>query len=92
MQEEKVQAVDEALTIRGRIVLLWDRKNLSARDLEKLTGIDRTKWYALRNGRRRANEEDISSLVAAFPQFAYWLTTGLTAPEAGQISPEAHDQ
>ncbi|PAU65018.1 DNA-binding protein [Pseudomonas sp. PIC25] len=74
--------------IRDRLIAIWDSQGLSATDLEKLTGIDRSNWYSLRNGRRRANEDDIQGIAKAFPQFAYWLTTGLTAPEIGQISPE----
>lgn len=73
--------------IRERIVELWDAKGLSARDLEQLTGIDRDKWYALRNGRRRANEEDLTALATAFPDYAFWLISGRIAPEAGQVSP-----
>ncbi|MCY1290236.1 hypothetical protein D3C76_1401280 [compost metagenome] len=73
--------------IRERIVELWEAKGLSARDLEQRTGIDRDKWYALRNGRRRANEDDLSALVATFPEYAYWLISGQIAPEVGQISP-----
>lgn len=73
--------------IRERIVELWDAKGLSARDLEQLTGLDRDKWYSLRNGRRRTNEDDLTALVAAFPNYAYWLISGNIAPEAGQVSP-----
>lgn len=39
-------------------------------------------------GDGRVNEDDIEAFNKAFPQFAYWLTTGKTIPEAGQISPE----
>ncbi|MCY1276886.1 hypothetical protein D9M71_612000 [compost metagenome] len=73
--------------IRERIVELWDTKGLSARALEQITSIDRDKWYALRNGRRRANEDDLSALVAAFPEYAYWLISGQIAPEVGQTHP-----
>lgn len=62
--------------------------DLSAPKLEKLTGIDRNNWYHLRNGRRRANEEDIEAIIKIAPQFAFWLTTGQTAPQIGQVSPE----
>lgn len=63
-------------------------KELSAKELERLTGIDREKWYSLRNGRRRMNEEDIVALNKIYPQYAYWLSTGQILPDAGQVSPE----
>lgn len=88
MLREKHEVREDSRTIRERIVALWDRKGLSARDLEKATGIDRTKWYSLRNARRRANEEDIMAIVGVFPFYALWLVSGKVAPEIGQVSPE----
>lgn len=75
-------------SIRKRLVDIWEFSGLSAKSLEDQTGIDRNNWYSLKQERRRANEDDISALVALFPQFAYWIATGKTAPEIGQISPE----
>ena len=51
--------------------------------MERLTGIDRNKWNAVRARRRRVNEDDVEAFNEAFPQFAYWLTTGKTIPDAG---------
>lgn len=74
--------------MRERLIAIWDYSGFSAKDLEDKTGIDRNNWYSLKNGRRRANEDDIKEMVKIFPQYAYWLTTGLILPEAGQVSPE----
>ncbi|TLX69732.1 DNA-binding protein [Pseudomonas nicosulfuronedens] len=74
--------------IRERIVAIWEYKKLTAKKLEELSGIDREKWYALRKGGRRANEDDIESMVKIHPQYALWLVSGQIAPEAGQTSPE----
>jgi hypothetical protein len=74
--------------IRDRFITLWNMKALSAKELERLTGIDREKWYSLRNSRRRMNEEDIIALNKIFPQYAYWLSTGQILPDAGQVSPD----
>jgi hypothetical protein len=74
--------------IRERIISIWDYLGISAPKLEKVSGIDRSKWYHLRNGKRRANEDDIEAIVSLAPQYALWLTTGNTAPEIGQTSPE----
>jgi len=79
--------------IRSRLIEIWNYKNLSAKELEAQTGIDREKWYSLRNGRRRANEEDISAIVELYPEYALWVVTGNSTPETGQTSPgfeEAH--
>lgn len=69
------------------MISVWDSQGLSAPKLEKLTGIDRSSWYHLRNGKRRANEEDIEAIVKMFPQYAFWIASGQIAPEIGQISP-----
>ncbi|MBZ9665231.1 helix-turn-helix domain-containing protein [Pseudomonas sp. LMG 31766] len=74
--------------IRERLIDVWDRKKLSAPKLEKLTGIDRSSWYHLRNGKRRANEQDIEAIVQMFPQYAFWIASGQIAPEIGQTSPD----
>ena len=74
--------------IRERIVVIWEYERLTAKKLEELTGIDREKWYALRKGGRRANEDDISSIAKIHPEYALWLVSGQIAPESGQISPE----
>ena len=74
--------------IRERIITIWDHLGISAPKLEKVSGIDRSKWYHLRNGKRRANEDDIEAIVKLAPQYALWLTTGNVIPEAGQTSPE----
>ncbi|SDR70063.1 hypothetical protein SAMN05216198_0108 [Halopseudomonas litoralis] len=77
--------------IRERIVSIWEYQKLTAKKLEELSGIDREKWYALRKGGRRANEDDINSIVNLYPEYALWLVSGKIAPESGQISPEYHE-
>ncbi len=46
---------------------------------------------ALRNGKRRANEDDIEAMANITPEYALWLVSGKIAPECGQTSPE-YDQ
>jgi hypothetical protein len=74
--------------IRERLITIWDWRKLTAKKLEELSGIDREKWYALRNGKRRANEDDIEAIVIIAPEYALWLASGQIAPEVGQTSPE----
>ncbi|WBG63191.1 DNA-binding protein [Pseudomonas citronellolis] len=74
--------------IKARIVRIWEYKALTAKKLEELSGIDREKWYALRNDKRRANEDDIEAIVKIAPEYALWLVTGEIAPTVGQVSPD----
>ncbi|MCY1296999.1 hypothetical protein D9M68_615730 [compost metagenome] len=74
--------------MRERIIAILARKKLTAKRLEQLSGIDREKWYALRRGGRRVNEDDIKVIVELAPEYALWLVSGKIAPEAGQTSPE----
>jgi len=77
--------------MRERIVAILERKKLTAKRLEQLSGIDREKWYALRKGARRVNEDDIKVIVEIAPEYALWLVSGKIAPESGQTSPEYDD-
>lgn len=77
--------------IRDRLINFFNACGITSKDMEKLTGIDRDKWNSVRARRRRVNEDDIEAFNEAFPQYAYWLTTGKTIPEAGQVKPEAKD-
>ncbi len=78
--------------IRRRLneVLQWSE--LSTTDLEKKTGIDRYKWANIKKNNQRVNEDHLEAINKLFPQFAYWLVTGETLPEAGQISPEIEER
>ena len=73
--------------IRDRLIAIWDAQGLTAKKLEELTGIDREKWYALRGGKRRVNEDDIHGILKITPEYALWLVSGNIAPESGQTSP-----
>lgn len=73
------------------MIQLIDLKALKNEDLEELTGIAKTKWGNLRTRKQRVNEDHIIAFNKLWPEYAYWLTTGLTIPEAGQISPELEE-
>ena len=74
--------------MRERILAILARKKLTAKRLEQISGIDRERWYALRRGSRRVNEDDIKVIVEVAPEYALWLVSGNFAPECGQTSPE----
>lgn len=74
--------------IRERIIKIIDEAGLKNPELEEITGIKATTWGNLRTGKQRANEDHIAAICKLKPEYAYWIATGLTLPQAGQISPE----
>lgn len=79
------------MSISDRIRIIYEWSGLSKRDLEQTTGIDRTIWNNVLNGRQRVNADHIEAVVKKWPEFAYWLTTGKVQPEAGNISPDIEE-
>jgi len=74
--------------IRERIIEIFDIMGLTSKKMEELTGIDRYKWGNIRGRKQKVNEDYLEALNQVFPQFSYWIMTGKTIPDAGQISPE----
>lgn len=74
--------------IRERIIEIFDTMELTSKRMEELTGIDRYKWGNIRGRKQKVNEDYLEALAEIFPQYSYWIMTGQTIPEAGQISPE----
>jgi hypothetical protein len=79
------------MDIRDRLNKLIDHKGITPTELVEKTGIDRMKWANLKRLRVRAQQEHIEAIVDLWPEYAYWITTGKTLPEAGQISPELEE-
>ena len=77
--------------IRERLISIIEKNCLKNEDLEKRTGIAATKLGNLRTRKQRVNEDHIEAVNKIWPEYAYWLTTGLTIPAAGQISPEIEE-
>jgi len=78
--------------MKERLKILIDIKKVSTKGLEEKTGIDRYKWGNLINGKNRLNEDHIEALNKIWPEYIYWLVTGKTIPQAGQISPEEEEK
>lgn len=70
-----------------RIISLFNRERTTVW-FEKQTGIDRYRWGNIKNGKARLSADEIDAICKIFPEYAYWITTGKTIPEAGQVSPE----
>lgn len=77
--------------IRERLLRVIETARLTNPELEEKTGVKATTWGNLKTGKQRANEDHIEAICKIRPEFAYWVTTGLTIPEAGQISPELEE-
>ena len=59
--------------------------------LEGVTGVPASKWRDLDRGRTKAvTAEMIDALGRCWPEFAYWLVTGLEASPRGQTTPVAY--
>lgn len=56
--------------------------------LAKETGINRATLSAAYTGRNAPNAEILSTLCNLWPEYALWIMTGKTIPEAGQTSPD----
>ncbi|MDI1279523.1 DNA-binding protein [Methylobacter sp.] len=77
--------------INSRTLLVLDKSMLSNPALEAKTGIKSTTWANVRLKKIRINEEHLEAVIALWPEYAYWITTGKTMPESGQISPEIEE-
>lgn len=77
--------------INSRTLYVIDKSLLSNPALEAKTGIKATTWANVRLKKIRLNEEHLEAVINLWPEYAYWITTGKTMPEAGQISPEIEE-
>ena len=70
-----------------RIRTLIDRIGID--ELVRQTPIGSTRWKTVRYDKRtRISTQEVSAIVAIYPQWSLWIVTGNIAPEIGQTSPE----
>ena len=77
--------------MKDRIRKIRESMGYNRTDFERETGIPAKTWSNIENGLQKANEDHIKAIGKRWPQYVYWLVTGLTQPEAGHISPEIED-
>lgn len=65
-----------------------DHMNTGPAELARLTGISIDRWKSIRSRGVRASTEEVDACVELWPQYAYWLVTGKTQPEVGNIGLE----
>ncbi|WP_261843494.1 hypothetical protein [Aliamphritea ceti] len=82
MQRKNLQILINSITrnLRRRFIVF-----------SNLTGISKDTIKQFYHGKQKLNNEQIGKIHEAFPKYVYWLATGKTIPEAGQISPETED-
>lgn len=82
--------IDRFVMIKERVISILKISGTRLPQLEELTGISRYTWNNLKNParNREIKEEEIEAIVKLYPQYALWIISGNTAPEAGQTSPE----
>ena len=78
-------------TIRDRAIIALDFTMLKNPALESKTGLKAMDWANLRNRKVRLNEDHIEGIKKLNPEFIYWIMTGETMPECGQISPQIEE-
>ena len=74
-------------SILDRSVLLTQLENIKMPWLQEQTGISSSRWNKVKTAQNEMRASDIEALNKVWPEYDYWLSTGLEIPEAGQISP-----
>ncbi len=77
--------------IASRIIKIINRRfprRGTYTSLEEKTGISAKVWAHIYHGRTSPDAKHIEAMGALFPEYAYWIMTGKTIPEAGQTSPD----
>lgn len=74
--------------MREKIKQLREHLGLNRTEFAEVTGVPSKTWSNIENGLQKANEDHLQAIAKHWPEYSYWLLTGNTIPEAGQISPE----
>lgn len=73
-------------TIHERAKALIDAKTSRSsrfQELSEITGISRESWKTYWNRGTKISGDMVEALAKAWPQHAFWLTTGITDAERG---------
>ena len=55
--------------------------------LEELTGISAESWRAFENDRQKPSADMVAWVSKLWPDYAFWLATGITEPEFRHVAP-----
>lgn len=76
-------------SIHDRAIALIELSGID--NLIRQSEIGMSRWQTVKYRKARIAGDEIEVLCKVFPQYAYWLSTGMILPESGQISPDHED-
>ncbi|GAB2899412.1 hypothetical protein GCM10027202_29150 [Microvirgula curvata] len=77
-------------SLQGRLWLVIESEissNRRFKELEERTGIPSDRWKALSLNRQRPTAEMIEAVCREWPQYAFWISTGVSDPDFGHVAP-----
>ena len=74
--------------MKNRLKIIYKESGWSIPHISYLSGLSETKWQGALYGKTRVNSDIIEAVKKLWPQYLYWLVSGDTCPECGQISPQ----
>lgn len=84
--------MSDLFATNDRIRELRDHLGLGRAAFEEATGIPRKTIANIEQRIQKAYAWHIEAICKKWPEYAYWLATGNTLPDAGQISPDIEKQ
>jgi transcriptional regulator with XRE-family HTH domain len=78
----------ESIYLGLRVRRIRERLGLGRQAFADQCRIKKKSLENIEMGKQRATEELLVAIGAHWPEYAYWLLTGKTQPEAGHISPD----
>jgi len=75
---EQTERIKELVKLNGK----------TPEQMEEMTGMTLGQWKNLMYGRQDATPAHIAALMRLWPEYGFWINTGESKPEIGQISPE----
>lgn len=76
------------MSIAERIKIVIKSEGITLKWLSEQSGVGYAKWQSVFHKGTRVNEEHISAVSSMYPEYLYWVVTGKTLEQCGQISPD----
>ncbi|CUS41990.1 MAG: hypothetical protein VB954_00110 [Thalassolituus sp.] len=73
-------------SIVDRFLVLVIAEGVKMPWLAAQTNIEAKRWHTIKQ-RKGMRTSELEAVIAIWPEYAYWLTTGKEIPDSGQISP-----
>ena len=83
--------ITDQFEINIRLKNLRAHLGLTVDEFSLKTGIKSGQISSIENNRQKLYGWQIQAISSIWPEYAYWLATGLTIPGAGQISPDLEE-